>query len=143
MYISHFSCFFDGVKGSLGNLLYTTIPIIIVFLMNIILYILTWIRVHRQDKISRSLHSSVSASSRVAKSMSLFVFVYFVQWWPLFIFGVWGLLHDTVPQALMHCLVIFSNTGGILNLIVYSSIRNRQVVSKDGRKTPSDTVTAM
>lgn len=93
--------------------------------MNTVLYILTWIRVHQQDKISKRIHSVVSASSRAAKSMSLFVFAYFVEWWPLFVFGFWSLFSNTVPQVLMHCLVIFANIGGILNLIVYTIIRRR------------------
>lgn len=91
------------------------------------LYTLTWVRVHKHGQnIIRTLGKpESSASKRAARSMSLFVFVFFIQWWPDFVFGIWSLSGKDIPQALFHCMVTFANLGGVLNLIVYVIIRRR------------------
>lgn len=99
------------------------------FSANTILYALTWVRIYKQAReIKRTLgKTESSASSRAARSMSLFVFVFFIQWWPMFVFGLWSLEGSEIPQVMFHCQVIFANLGGVLNFVVYVIIRRRQL----------------
>lgn len=50
--------------------------------------------------------------------MLFFVIVYFIQWWVLFVYGVWQLVGDVLFE-LLEFLVVFINMGGILNGGVY------------------------
>ena len=69
-------------------------------------------------------------SSRVDKSMSLFVAAFFVQWWAAGLYGAWGL------EFVTHASVTFTNIDGALNLGVFivnhrrskrnSSVRNNR-----------------
>lgn len=124
-----FSCFFDGIKGKVGNLFFTTITLSIVFSADTILYALSWVRIYKQDReIKRTVgKTDLSAPSRAARSMLLFVFAFFIQWWPNFVFGLWSLKDSEIPQALFHIMVVFANLGGVFNLVVYVIIRRRQL----------------
>ncbi|XP_057309262.1 uncharacterized protein LOC130647427 [Hydractinia symbiolongicarpus] len=121
-------CYFDGVNGVYANLLYTTVPLIIILLMNIILYVLTWYRIRKEEPRFKDLSgqnsNAVRSSHRAAKNMSLFVAAFFMQWWATVVYGVWQIFTD-VPQELIQCVTTFSNIGGILNGIVYVIIRRR------------------
>jgi hypothetical protein len=58
--------------------------------------------------------NDVQLSHRAAKTMSLFVVAFFVQWLPMSLYGIWQLIDD-VPQLLFSFVTTFSNVGGILN----------------------------
>lgn len=126
-----FSCYFDGVKGNIANLFFTTVPLLLILFMNIILYLLTWYRIHQQTvEVRESLgkmSASMRASHRAARAMSMFVAAFFVQWWAMALFGIWGLVTPNVPQPIFHFVTTFSNIGGILNLVVYVLIKRRQL----------------
>ncbi|XP_033733594.1 uncharacterized protein LOC117322764 [Pecten maximus] len=128
-------CYFDGVKGVITNIFFTTVPLLLVLAINIVMYVLTWIRIRSEAKRIKSTvgknASTVVASHRAAKSMSLFVMAFFIQWWAMAFYGVWQLIAD-VPQAIFQFVTTFSNIGGILNGIVYIIIRRR------GRVTPAE-----
>lgn len=131
------SCYFDGVKGTIANLLFTTVPLVLVLVMNTILYTLTWIRIHKEtNRLHLGDHSQLmSANFTAARNMSLFVVAFFVQWWPAAVFGVWAYVSPiSVPQLLFHFLTTFCNTGGILNLIVYIIIRRRLLLHQNAKK---------
>lgn len=62
---------------------------------------------------------------RAAKSMSLFVAAFFIQWWAAGLYGAWGLFGD-IPNIVLHTSTTFTNIGGILNLGVFILVtRNR------------------
>lgn len=130
-------CYFDGVKGTIANLFFTTVPLVLILVMNIVLYILTWIRIHNETKRLHLGDSSqlMSANFTAARNMSLFVVAFFIQWWAMSIFGVWAYVApDNVPQFLFHLVTTFSNIGGILNLVVYLIIRRRLILRKRSLK---------
>ena len=58
--------------------------------------------------------------------MSLFVLVFFIQWWALAVFGVWVLVINQVPFAMFLLVTSFSNIGGILNGIVFLIMRRNR-----------------
>ena len=142
-----FSCYFDGVKGKIANLCFTTVPSLLVLVLNTFLYVLTWYRIHQQcEEVKHSLgkmSATMRASHRAARAMSMFVAAFFVQWWAMALFGIWGLASDEVPQPLFHFVTTFSNIGGVLNLVVYVLIRRRQLskgetISTEKRSWDSD-----
>ena len=127
------------MKGKLTNILFTTVPLVLVLTLNIVLYVLTWSRIHSQtQEIKKTLGTmsvNMKASHRSARAMSMFVAAFFIQWWALPLYGVWGLVNDDVPQAIFHFVTIFSNIGGVLNLGVYLIIRRRKTPKRDKMST--------
>ena len=130
IYLFIFSCYFDGVKGTVATICFTTVPLFLVLIMNIVLYALTWKKIHTETKrIRRTLGSkptSVKAEHRAAKAMSLFVAAFFIQWWALSIYGIWALVGH-VPEEYFYLLITFDNFGGVLNLCVYVIIRRKNL----------------
>lgn len=136
------SCYFDGVKGTMANLFFTTVPLVLIVVLNSILYILTWIRIHKETKRLHLGDSSqlLAANFTAARNMSLFVVAFFIQWWAMSMFGVWAYINpDSVPQLVFHLVTTFSNIGGILNLIVYIIIRRRLILRKKMKKKKAAT----
>ncbi|KAK3092937.1 hypothetical protein FSP39_009115 [Pinctada imbricata] len=121
-------CYFDGVRGEVANLLFTTVPLILVLTCNIILYWLTWRRIRIDSKRIKNVlgkeAATIRASHRVAGTMTIFVMAFLIQWWAMAIYGVWQLVGN-VPQVLFQFVTTFSNTGGVINGIVYIIIRRR------------------
>ena len=109
-------------------ILFFTIPLLIILLMNSVLYVLTWLKLRSEIKIIRNnlgqCQRNRRTSSRVAKSMSLFVAAFFVQWWAAGLYGAWGLFGET-PEFVTHASVTFTNIGGLLNLGVFIVIHRR------------------
>lgn len=153
-------CYFDGIKGKIANILFTTVPLLLVLMANTVLYILTWKRIHDQgEAVKKSLSgmsAAMRASHRAARAMSLFVAAFLIQWWAMGLYGIWALVDDeNVPQALFHLVTTFSNIGGCLNLAVYCLIRRRHLGQgehlshdklsrdSDGRKRPHSTLTSV
>lgn len=122
-------CYIDPVKGKYANLFFTTVPLLLILSMNVVLYLLTWYRIRKEEPRFKDLSGQssnvVRSSHRAAKNMSLFVAAYFIQWWATALYGVWQLLED-VPLVLFQFVTTFSNIGGILNGIVYVVIRKRK-----------------
>ena len=155
LFLVSYSCYFDGVKGEIANVFFTTVPLLLVLTINIVLYILTWIRLRTEAKRLKYVlgkdAKTVRASHGAARTMSLFVVAFFVQWWAMAVYGIWQLATDDVPQLLFQFVTTYSNIGGILNGIVYIIIRRRKssatkdnkessredIVSQDSGKGPS------
>ena len=138
-----FSCLFDGVKGKLVSIFFSTVPLLIILIFNIVLYILTWIRLRTEAKRLKYVlgkdAKTVRASHGAARTMSLFVVAFFVQWWALAVYGTWQLITADVPQLLFQFVTTYSNVGGILNGVVYIIIRRRQASStKNNKESTSD-----
>ncbi|XP_045215013.1 uncharacterized protein LOC123565070 [Mercenaria mercenaria] len=126
-------CYFDGVKGGTAYIFFTTVPLLIIIVMNSVMYVLTWRRI-RQETSSlcetyKNVHM-VNKSKRAAKTMTMFVVAFFIQWFSLAVFGVWVLIDPNVPQPMIHIITIFSNIGGCLNLCVYIIMRRRSRADK-------------
>lgn len=122
-------CYFDGVKGQTTNIFFTTVPLLLVLVINVILYVLSWFRIYKEtQQIKNSLGKSsraLRASHKAAKTMSLFVTAFFIQWWAMALYGIWQLI-DTIPQLLFNFVTTFSNVGGILNGFVFIIIMRRK-----------------
>lgn len=136
-------CYFDGVHGTKANIFFTTVVLVAILIINSILYILTWIRIHREtNQIRRSLgksSQSIRLSHKAAKTMSFFVTAYFVQWWAMAMYGIWQVVEENPPQLLFNFVTTFSNIGGLLNGIVYIIILRRKTTnSEDKGKLPKN-----
>ena len=123
----------------MATLCFTTVPLFVVLIMNILLYTLTWQKIHSETRrIRKTLGSkpaSVKAEHQAAKAMSLFVAAFFVQWWALSIYGIWALVGQ-VPEEYFYLLITFDNLGGVFNLVVYILIRRKKLTQ--GEKASAD-----
>ena len=137
------SCLFDGVKGKIANLLCTTVALIIVLVINLVLYILTWYRIRKEqpkfDNNVRGNSTIFRPSRRVARNVRLFIAAFIVQWWAAAICGVWYVVDADVPTVLFHCVTIFTNIGGFLNMFVYFILRRRFLLNESVEKTKHST----
>ena len=144
MYNSHvfklifFRCLTDGVKGRTMFIFFFTIPLLFIFAINSVLYTLTWLKIRSEINAIRRNFSHLGyhqrdrkTSRRVAKSMSMFVAAFFIQWWAAGLYGAYGLLGD-IPNVLTHASVIFSNLGGVLNLCIYVLVKRKSFSNKQG-----------
>lgn len=124
------SCYFDGVRGTITNIFFTTVPLLLVLTINIITYSLTWYKIRMESKVLRETlgrkAATVIASHQIAKTMSLFVTAFFIQWWAMAFYGIWQLITNNIPQIIFQFVTTFSNVGGILNGVVYIIIRRRK-----------------
>ncbi|XP_062614328.1 uncharacterized protein LOC134276060 [Saccostrea cucullata] len=128
-----YSCYLDKVKGGVTIFFYTTAPLLAVLITNIILYGLTWKRIRSESRRLQNTLGQEVATTRSAikagKTMLLFVTAFFIQWWPLSLYGIWQLIAP-VPLAVFQFVITFSNVGGVLNGIVYIIIRRRRTKMK-------------
>ena len=116
------------MKADIANIAFTTVPLALVLIVNIVMYGITLYRISVESKsLQLVLHTKHSEhkAKRAAKNMSMFVFAFFIQWGPLALFGTWYLIGDERPLVLFHIVTVFSNIGGCLNLCVYLIIRHR------------------
>ena len=125
-----FSCYFDGVKGTIANFLFTTVPLTIILILNSILYGVTLREIYLKEKdLKKTLGKQTSITKMkhtAARAMSVFVLVFLVQWWAMAVYGLWSFIDpQAVPATIYHLVTTFSNVGGILNFIVYIYIRRR------------------
>ncbi|XP_021344365.1 uncharacterized protein LOC110444301, partial [Mizuhopecten yessoensis] len=139
-------CYFDGVKGEITNLFFTTVPLLLVLVVNTVLYVLTWYMIHTEGKRLKDVigrqASTVRASHKIARTMSLFVTAFFVQWWAMALYGIWQLATADVPQTLFHLVTTFSNIGGILNGIIFVIIRRRKMTGYYEKEKMKETSTS-
>lgn len=127
--IFFFSCFTDGVKGWMSYVALVTVPLLIILVLNTVLYLLTWLKIRSEVKMIRDNLGQdfphKKTSIRAAKSMSLFIAAFFIQWCTAGIYGVWSLF-DIAPAAVLHIVTKFTNIGGILNLCVFIILSRRK-----------------
>jgi hypothetical protein len=136
-----FSCAFDGIKAKWSNIFFTTVPMMLVMIVNTVLYTISWCKIYKETqeiknflgKSSRALRATHDA----AKTMSLFVLAFFVQWLAFTMFGIWQLI-ENAPQLLFHFITIFSNVGGILNGFVFIVILKRKQKKMDSSSKVTD-----
>jgi len=110
--------------------LITTVPLTLILIINVILYFLTWQRIKKEEPKFKGIDGReakrVRASHRAARTMSLFVTAFFIQWWAMSVYGIVQVSSQIeVPIELFQFVTTFSNVGGILNGIVYVIIRRR------------------
>jgi hypothetical protein len=95
-----FSCAFDGIKAKWSNIFFTTVPMMLVMIVNTVLYTISWCKIYKEtQEIKNSLGKSsraLRATHDAAKTMSLFVLAFFVQWLAFTMFGIWQLI-ENVP----------------------------------------------
>lgn len=135
-------CHFDPIKGGQYYIYFTTIPLVIIIVVNSILYGLTWRRIKQETSHlahTENLHT-VNKSKRAAKTMTMFIVAFFIQWWALTVFSLWILVTPNFPPAILHIVTIFTNLGGCLNLGVYIIMRRRSTTSADDHSGESKKV---
>ena len=113
----------------------------LVMVVNTVLYTISWCKIYKEtQEIKNSLGKSsraLRASHDAAKTMSLFVLAFFIQWWALTMFGIWQLI-ENAPQLLFHFVTTFSNVGGILNGFVFIVILKRKQKKMDSSSKATD-----
>ncbi|VDI54587.1 uncharacterized protein LOC143066614 [Mytilus galloprovincialis] len=138
-------CYFDGVNGKQMGVFFTTVPLLAVLFLNSVFYGLTYFRIHQEGKRLKDTvgenAASVKGAHKAAKTMSLFVTAFFIQWWAMAIYGAWQLVED-VPQLLFQAVTTFSNLGGVLNGIVFIIIKKRQNTTEQEPKSVTQTTKA-
>ncbi|XP_052783007.1 uncharacterized protein LOC128219235 [Mya arenaria] len=119
-------CIFDAVNGQIANLVLTTIPMPTIMAINVLLYILTFIKIRTDVRAMKqslgNMASTAGGHIRAARKMSMFLVAFFVQWFCFALFGAWSMFVDNpadIPEILNFIGVIFTNLGGVMNLIVY------------------------
>ena len=133
-YVYFFRCFFDSVRGEMANLIFTTIPLPLFLMINMILYIATYKKirdqVHSIEQTLGPVNASHHAHLKAARAMSLFVIALVFQWWAVAVYGIYRLFTESdegIPRIIFHFGTTFSNTGGILNLIIYGVIHKNKL----------------
>lgn len=111
----------------------------VVLFVNIVLYLLTYFRIKHEEfnfkRGEKHTNELLKASHRAARSMSMFVAAFIIQWWALALYGIWQLAVDEVPMFVFQLATTFTNIGGILNGIVYFILRRQRQKS-----SPSDRI---
>ncbi|WAR22502.1 hypothetical protein MAR_016476, partial [Mya arenaria] len=108
-------CYFDGVKGQKTQLFFNAVPMTIIFIVNIALYIATWVKIRSKSlELRRSLGAKSAAQTatiKAAKSMSLFVGAFFTQWSILTISIAWTMIANSVSNFLEHLFHLLPDIG--------------------------------
>ncbi|XP_052762000.1 uncharacterized protein LOC128204638 [Mya arenaria] len=143
-------CCFDAVNGQVGSLVLITIPIAAIMLANVLLYILTFIKIRIEVIAARESLGKMTSTAyrhiRAARNMSMFVASLFVQWSFIVVVGIWNMFVDNsaeVPVFLNFFIMVLTNSGGVFNLIVYLAVfKEKKPMSKmatdmESRKTHS------
>ncbi len=118
------------------------IYMICVFLVNLVCYLMVWLKIRR---VERNLGATGQSSRqrkyhRIAKVMAFFVMVYLGQYWAFFVFSFWGLFG--IPSVgIISCSVAFGNLGGAFNCLAYTLIRRRYQNVGTGETTATVTAT--
>ncbi|XP_061173386.1 uncharacterized protein LOC133182554 [Saccostrea echinata] len=124
-----------GVAGEISLLFLSTIPVLTVLTLNSFLYSLTWYKIRTETKkLAVTIGNKDDRKAlQAARTMSLFVFAFIIQWWAAAVYGAWKQVDGNVPLGVIVPAVTFSNIGGILNGIVYFIMRRnrqRQIIPK-------------
>lgn len=118
------------VRPGLATLLTTAIPFILILLVNTTLYLLTWFHIRRVAHQLRSVIGEQAQSGKAyvkaAKTMTMFIAVFTVQWWAVSVYGIWQFITNDVPSIVYIFVVVFTNIGGCLNLIVFINIQKKR-----------------
>lgn len=129
-YLFRFVSYSCLVKPGLATFLLTTIPCIVILAVNTTLYLLTWFHIRRDAQRIKSIIGTQAQSGtayiQAAKTMTLFITVFTVQWWAVAVYGIWQIVTDDVPPLVYIFVVVFTNIGGCLNLVVYLSILKKR-----------------
>lgn len=101
----------------------------VVVAVNSALYVATWIKIYKDSKALADVlgesAQSIKSIHNAAKNMSLFVAVFFVQWFSLAAYSITALLGN-VPEVILYLAIFFNNFGGVLNGIVFIIIKRRK-----------------
>lgn len=125
-------CFFNPELAAIIKV--QAILQIIVFIANIALYSIVWLKIMRSSRRLRQFEGTDASKNKAkedkarshmktAKILTLFVVVFFVQWWPsIGLFGIWTFFG--VPDSKVAIAgVIFPNLGGLFNMLAYTKVR--------------------
>ncbi len=135
-----FSCELDLSKpnSDIAYNIYTYVMVIL-GILDIIFYIVTWITI---SHTARSLSKATSGDetfkmecgkmvnikeqrhTKTAKLLTFFVLAYFLQWWPFFLYSFWAYV-EIPPIMMIELNVIFTNLGGLFNFVAYTFVRRQ------------------
>ena len=128
-----FSCHIDSVKGTIVQILFGSVVVIVVFVVNCVLYVVTLAKIYKQvysiRSVIGSMPPSMQATHKATKTMSMFVLAYIVQWNLPCIYSLWSSINGSVPQIVLQGVTITANLGGVINLFVFLVIRGKQTSS--------------
>ena len=117
------------MTGGVILIIFTTIPSLLILIINSVLYIFIWRKINVESKRIQGTLGRAAASTRAthqaAKTMMLFIVMFIIQWTPSAVFGVWELICNTPPVVVL-LTVMLSNSGGILNGSVFVIIYRKK-----------------
>ena len=129
----YFSCHVDSVKGTLVQILLGSVVVIVVFVVNCVLYVVTLAKIYKQVYSMRtvigSMSPSMQATHKATKTMLLFVLAFIAQWSAMSMYSLWSTINGSVPQIMLHVVTITANLGGVFNLCVFLFINGKQTSS--------------
>ena len=96
------------------------------FIVIVVLYSFLWCYVNKKTRENSAALKQQSAvnSRQLAIKLSLYVAVYAIQFCGHIVEGLWVSFAD-LPEVARFIVIMFSVTGGIMNGIVYLTIRRR------------------
>ncbi|CAG2253631.1 unnamed protein product [Mytilus edulis] len=122
-------CHFDAIKGADLWVYYLTILTFVVVVVNVILYIATWIKIYKDTKALANVlgHEAQAIKSihNSARNISLFVSVFLIQWFSLAVYSITALL-GRVPEVILYMVISLNNLGGVLNGLVFIILKRRR-----------------
>lgn len=115
----------------------------VIIVMDIALYILTWKRIRDQASAIKEVINNTTtlhASRKTARTMSLFVTAFLIQWVFIGVYFFWDWIDSQVNPVMLYFVVTFPNLGGCFNLVVILIIRRKRPTrSYKSRRVKSDT----
>ena len=136
-----FRCFVD-MRRETAVIVNTVLTIsnFIVFGISGFSYAAVWIKIYQTTQLLQDVgHSTAQNNVRVqrtAKSMTLFVFSYMVQWSPYITYSIWSYF-SLPPLEVLVLTVIFLNMGGVHNACAYTIMR-KFYDTKDKKERQND-----
>ena len=147
IYCVCFRCFVDmrNKVAPIINILFSVL-MVIVFVVSIISYAAIWIKVKQTyNLLKKATKDSMperhdKRGQTTAKTMTLFVFAFLVQWAPWLFYSIWS-FRVLPPIWLLVWVVISFNLGGMYNALAYTIMRKVYQKKKKYRETANYSTT--
>ncbi|WAR27583.1 hypothetical protein MAR_013287 [Mya arenaria] len=115
-------CFFDAINGKVAQLVLITIPITVIMAVNVLFYILTFIKIRTEVRAMKQSLGNMASTAVLPAKCPCSLWPFLSNGFALLLLGAWSMFVDNpadVPEFLNYIGVISTNLGGVLNFIVY------------------------
>ena len=106
---------------------------IVTFLLNIIFYTGIWMKLRQVTQ----QQTGSTKYTRTARTMTMFVAAFILQWWAAAIYSIWEAVGD--PHIVIITIaLVFGSAGGIFNFFAYTLIQKKQLQIESTNNTNTD-----